>query len=102
MGITSCCMGLCKEITGENHNEFIFYKSEKYQTKSNNNPSIKELITDRNVKKALIHNTDQTIFISHDDSGRAYYGEVNHKNEEKANNFINAFLKGGNKHLLDE
>ena len=75
-------MGLCKEFTGENHNEFILYKSEKYQTKSNNNPSIKELITDRNVKKSLIHNSDQTVFISHDDTGKAYYGEINHKNEK--------------------
>ena len=101
MGLTSCCMGICKEISGENHNQFIFYKSENYQTRANNNPSVQELMADKNVKKALIHNSAQTIFVGHDDGGKAYYGEVNHKNEENANNFINTVFKGRNKFISD-
>ena len=97
------CLSLCMDIfSHEKHNEFVFYKSEKNQTTSNNNPSIKDLISDRNVKKALIHNSYQTVYVGHDDSGKAYYGEVNHKNEENANEFINNFIKGRNKLLLDD
>ena len=102
MGLTSCCMGICKEISGENQYEITFYKSENHQTRANNNPSVHELMADKNVKKALIHNSAQTIFVGHDDGGKAYYGEVNHKNEENANNFINTILKGGNNLLSDK
>lgn len=102
MGIISCCMNLCKEISRENHTQFILFNSEQHRTEPNNNPSIKELISDKNVKKALIHNSEQTVFVGHDDQGKAYYGEVNHKNEENANKFINTFLKGGNNLLSDK
>ena len=102
MGITSCCFDLCKEISRENHTQFILFNSEQHRTEPNNNPSIKELISDKNVKKALVHNSEQTVFVGHDDQGKAYYGEVNHKNEENANKFINTFLKGGNNLLSDK
>ena len=98
----SCCFDLCKEISRENHTQFILFNSEQHRTEPNNNPSIKELISDKNVKKALIHNSEQTVFVGHDDRGKAYYGEVNHKNEENANNFINTILKGGNNLLSDK
>ncbi len=101
MGLTSCCMGICKEISGENHNQFIFYKSENYQTRANNNPSVQELMADRNVRQALIHNSEQTIFVGHNDTGQTYYGQVNHENKENANNFINNVIKGGKKLLSD-
>ena len=95
-------MNLCKEISRENHTQFILFNSEQHRTEPNNNPSIKELISDKNVKKALVHNSKQTVFVGHDDRGKAYYGEVNHKNEENANNFINTILKGGNNLLSDK
>ena len=95
-------MNLCKEISRENHTQFILFNSEQHRTEPNNNPSIKELISDKNVKKALVHNSEQTVFVGHDDQGKAYYGEVNHKNEENANKFINTFLKGGNNLLSDK
>ena len=101
MGLSSFMQHCTKVYGNEGHNEFTFYKSYNNQYPANNNPSVKDLISDKNVKHAVIHDSKQTIFVSHDDNGKAYYGEVNHKNEENAKEFVNYFLPKGNKYLLD-
>ena len=102
MGIP-CAMG-SYAVRRPNHNEVTFYKSVNNNNISseNNNPSVKELISDKNVKRAIVHNSNQTVFIGHDDEGKAYYGEVKHDNKESAKEFANSFLSGKKRYELKE
>ena len=102
MGMSSIlCSCFCRT---PNHNELTFYKSVNNNNISpeNNNPSVKELISDKNVKRAIVHNSNQTVFIGHDDEGKSYYGEVKHDSKESAKEFVNSFLSGKKRYELKE
>lgn len=85
-----------------NYNQVILNNNNNNISSENNNPSVKELMSDKNVKRAIVHNSNQTVFIGHDDEGKAYYGEVKHDNKESAKEFANSFLSGKKRYELKE
>ena len=82
------CLNDSKKYFGNDKNEYIFYKNENH-CNNNESPNIKDLISDTNVKHAIIHDTQKTIYVGHNDEGKSFYGAVNHQNKSDADNFIN-------------
>ena len=85
-------------------NEFVLYKDEK-KINQNETPTVKDLINDRNVKNAIIHDTKKTVYVGHDEEGRTNIGMVMHKDSKEASDFINGQIKqlafnNGNNYLL--
>ena len=102
----SGCLNDSKRYFGHDKNEFIFYKNENYSN-YNESPKIQDLMADKNVKHAIIHDTNNTVYVGHNDEGKTFYGTIKHQNKEDADNFINKglplFFSGNNnrKQLTD-
>ncbi len=73
-------------------NEIVFYKDAK-KVNQNEVPSIKDLINDRNVKNAIVHDNEKTVYVGHDKEGRTNIGMVKHNNSKEASEFINDQIK---------
>ena len=73
-------------------NEIVLYKNQTVYNK-NETPTIKDLMHDTNVKNAIVHDTEKTIYVGHDKEGRTNYGMVKHRNSKEASDFINNQVK---------
>ena len=99
-----CYASSCNPLEGMCKNEFVFYKDEK-TINQNETPTVKDLINDRNVKNAIIHDSEKTVYVGHDEEGRTNIGMVMHKDSKEASDFINGQIKqlgfnNGNNNLL--
>ena len=86
-GLLACCLEECRG----SKNEFVFNKYEK-DSNTYDYPSASELIGNKNIRHAFIHNQKETVYVGHDDSGKAYTGCIKHRNEYEASHFINKGL----------
>ena len=73
-------------------NEIVFYKDAK-KVNRNEAPTVKDLINDRNVKNAILHDNKRTVYIGHDKDGRTDFGMVEHNSSKEASDFINGQIK---------
>ncbi len=87
-----CLCSDCNPLEGVCKNEFVFYKDDKI-IHQNETPTIKDLINDRNVKNAIYHDNEKTVYVGHDEEGRTNFGMVKHKDSKEASNFINGQIK---------
>ena len=87
-----CLLSDCNPLENACKNEFVFYQDNK-KINQNETPTIKDLINDRNVKNAIIHDNEKTVYVGHDIEGRTNFGMVKHENSKEASDFINGQIK---------
>ena len=68
--------------------------------KQDNFPSTRELLENKRIREAIVHDSKQTVFVAHDNAGKTYTACVKHNDKYDASNFINNGLPaliGGNR-----